>query len=457
MLYELLTTLEQTPALKQKEALVASYRDNEEVKRMFRLALDPRVLFNTTRFPDHGSEPMKVGTWKDVLDKIEGIANEQPRGNALASALEELVSGLTSEQYLVAKRIVLKDLRCNTGETITNKVWKGLIPEWPYMGAKSDNPKNRLGLKIEKGALVQDKCDGMFCNVVCVEGYHPSFITRQGNVITLIDGSPIVDEAFHLPKGVWHGELRVLDIKANQWLPRHIGNGIIKQGLDGGTIELPPDTEIIFTAWDYCPYDEWCAGEWKKPYSSRFNFVNATLAGLEYSSYRVVRSRSVNNWMEANAFYQMVLEEGGEGAIVKRLDGKWKDGKPSWQVKMKVEETCDMLVVGVVPHTKKEGLIGALIVTSDPMPDGGGLVLEAQCGGLMEEAMQKGEEFWLHRVIRMKYNALSPYGRFDHPRVDNGHPNPKPFACVREPGSKPNTAQEIKDNYAAATGGTNKE
>ena len=40
---------------------------------------------------------------------------------------------VSSENAEVIKKIIQRDLRCGVSEATANKVWKGLIPEYPYM------------------------------------------------------------------------------------------------------------------------------------------------------------------------------------------------------------------------------------------------------------------------------------------------------------------------------------
>lgn len=443
--YQLLIALKNTPSLKSKEALL---RDNSSdiLKSYLTLALSPRVVFNVSKAPEQTTEG-SIDSTAMVVRRLAHIIQDGLRGKDLESCITECMKNFTKESYYVFSRALEKDLDCNVGSTIVNKVWPGLIPDHPYQGAKSDTTANRVKVGIEKGCMAQEKCDGMYCDMVNAPDGVTVF-TRIGNTINMDGQYALLREVSLMPHGVYQGELRVRDLDSGNYLPRHIGNGMIRKGLKGGVIELPELALLTFCAWDYISdKSAWEAGKFSTPYSTRFTALMENVNNVWDSCHvSVVYSRQVSSWPEAANFYGRILARGGEGAIIKRLDGKWKSGKPSWQVKMKVEESCDMLVVGVKPHSKRPGCVGALEVRSF-----GDEPLMASCGGLMDEAQEHDAAFWVGKVVRMKYNALSPYGRFDHPRVDNGVP-PVWDACIRESGSKPNTAEEIKENYKRATG-----
>ena len=46
------------------------------------------------------------------------------------------------------------------------------------------------------------------------------------------------------------------------------------------------------------------------------------------------------------------LERGLEGTILKDSEGEWKDGKPNWQVKMKLDMNVDLRIIGFEMGTK---------------------------------------------------------------------------------------------------------
>ncbi|MBU1040212.1 MAG: hypothetical protein KKF77_03820 [Proteobacteria bacterium] len=156
-LHTLLTELRSTASLKEKEAIVATYKHHELVKRYLYLTLSPKVLFYTTSTPKQGTVfSCKSDKW--LVDTLADIADEKIRGAALAKYLHDVACVTSAEDYEVFSCAIEKDLRCNVGATIVNEVWPKLIEEHPYMGAKSDTADNRVG-SLE-GKLSQLRKDG---------------------------------------------------------------------------------------------------------------------------------------------------------------------------------------------------------------------------------------------------------------------------------------------------------
>ena len=470
MLYELLSELQQTPGKKAKVELIKEHHDSMLVKTMFLWAVDPRFVFNIgkktlPKYEDMGyiaDRPMY--TYTDMIDILQYILNNKPRGKKLDTTLNAIMCLCTCEQWEVFSRIVLKDLKCGVGDGTVNKVWPDLIYISPYMGALSDTRKHRDALHIEDGAYVQLKCDGAFMNVIVgsdsmlVEG---EWLTngvktvytcpRWGRPIYIPQSAPLYDALLNLPIGVYHGELVFRDDSYdNGYLPRHVGNGLFNSlEIEGGFMEQDDRRlDMQFIAWDVVSSGVFY-GHRKSDtdYAHRFAELGTAIpkANDYAESVTIVPSSFVTSWEEADQLYQATLARGFEGCVVKRADNMWKSGKPASQVKMKVEVSCDMLYTGIVPHSKHPELTGSLIVES-ACGD-----LQATCGGLTKEAMAHGVDFWRGKVVRMKFNALSPYGRFDHPRVHNGSPAVWD-GCVRERDARPNTKYDIEEIYNAAIG-----
>lgn len=156
-LHTLLTTLRSTDSLKEKEAIVATYKHNELVKRYLYLALSPKVLFYTTSTPKQ-TLVGDINLSSTVVECLEALHQDKTRGLHLATYLQDISYMMSPEAYEAFCCAIKKDLRCNVGATIVNKVWPKLIEEHPYMGAKSDTADNRV-CSLE-GKLSQLRKDG---------------------------------------------------------------------------------------------------------------------------------------------------------------------------------------------------------------------------------------------------------------------------------------------------------
>jgi ATP-dependent DNA ligase len=113
----------------------------------------------------------------------------------------------------------------------------------------------------------------------------------------------------------------------------------------------------------------------------------------------------VYTYDEAMSHFQDILATGQEGTILKDIKGTWKDGKPNWQIKMKLEMDVDLRIVGFNYGTgKNEHVISSVNAES---ADG---KLFTRPTGMNESLMQhitENQESLMGTIIEVKCSGLS--------------------------------------------------
>jgi len=82
-----------------------------------------------------------------------------------------------------------------------------------------------------------------------------------------------------------------------------------------------------------------------RPYEERLAQLEAIIKEKQPTRIDLIESRIVTTFREAMEHFQEALALDLEGTIVKDLEGAWKDGKPNWQVKMKLDMNIDLKTV----------------------------------------------------------------------------------------------------------------
>lgn len=178
------------------------------------------------------------------------------------------------------------------------------------------------------------------------------------------------------------------------------------------------ESKIVYSAWDAITLDEYFDNASSRPYEERYDVACDIVATIDHPSIRMVEYIPVLTFEEAMKDFQDKIRAGEEGTILKSLKGTWKHGKPVWQIKMKLEMTVDMKIIGFndgTEGTKYEGSVGSLrcasfddIVFADPsgIKDDErdmfnadresfiGKIVEVKCCGLSEDA--DGNKSLLH-------------------------------------------------------------
>lgn len=408
-----------------KMSILKEYKDNELLVKVLYLSCSRRVKFYIKQIPDYPTPRGEMGL--DVaLNSLSALSEREVTGHNAISYLSHLLSSVSEDSAKVLERVVTKDIKIGMGTTNINKVIPGLIEKTPYMGAKSHSEKLVDNL-FKKGQVVSDiKMDGRYCNAVIRSG-EVDLESRQGE-ITHVGYASFMNQLSKLPDCVLNGELTISGME------RYEANGIIASIVDiekkreerteaetnkkvEAFIKKHGDYQslldrIVYTVWDTITVEEYFNKKSDTKYSKRREnlkeLLNSTLLSVnEESRLNLIESLIVSNKAEASRHFKEALDRGLEGTILKSLDGGWKDGKPTTQVKMKLEINLDLKIVGFnygTKGTKNENVISTLQTESSC-----GLLKTNPAG--MDEAMMnfvtENQESLLNTIVEIRCCGLS--------------------------------------------------
>jgi ATP-dependent DNA ligase len=444
----ILDEISSEPGKNQKIAILGKYQDNELLKRVLYMANSGRVKFYIKKIPEYTRKVEQTNTLDFVINELDHISRREVTGNDALRFLSDLLATLNPNDAYVIERIIEKDLKIGMDSSI-NKVFKNLIEDTPYMGAVSFDEKKARKL-FDKGAKAysQVKMDGRYCNATIKDG-EVYLESRQGEP-TIVTGAKFLEELALLNDVVLNGELTM------DFTPRYESNGIIASIIDicgkrGERTEQENSkklsvfeskhgnfeealAKIRYTVWDMITVDEYNAASSKTPYNTRLKNLEGVLFGNEQmlSMVSIVENREVNTFEEAMEHFKEMLGRNEEGTILKAQTGEWKDGKPIWQIKLKLELTLDLVITGFNYGTK--GTKNEHVVSSLNAETSCGL-LKTRPQGLKEDLMKEiteNQESLLGTIIEVKCSGLSfdntgayslLYPAFKHFRDDKGTAN----------------------------------
>lgn len=406
MINQIFETLASDNSRNFKIDYLNQHKDNEVLKRVCLLALDPYTQFFIRKIPSYTHIENVDINLTEAMDQLALLSSRTITGNAAIEHLKNILSNLPANKAKVIERIIEKDLKCGVSESTVNKVWPGLIPEYPCMLASAYEDK--LVHKVKWPAFVQLKMDGMRFNAIVKNGVC-EFRSRNGKLIdipsTLIS-TPFVHMArFWGCDMVFDGELLIVDIDSKP-LDRKTGNGILNKAVKG-TMSAQEALDVRATLWDAIPLENFEAGKFDEPYHIRIAKLSNALSDMKDKSgvgylTQLVWHQEVNNQQDAQALFEKFLGEGQEGIILKTRDGIWEDKRAKHQIKFKGEFECDLICTGWEEGTgKNQGRLGAL-------------QLESACGklkvgvgsGLTDADRDNIKQDVVGKIITVKYNAI---------------------------------------------------
>lgn len=409
MIKDILDDLASNNSRLYKEKILALNQNNETLKRVLNLALNPFVNFYIRKIPEYAPNlnVRKQDSLDTALNRLDLLSDRTLTGNAGIDHLSIILGSVCVADAQVIERIIGKDLRCGVSEATVNKIWPGLIPSYPCMLASAYDQK--LVDRVTWPAFAQVKMDGMRFNAI-VRGNKVEFRSRNGKEIN------IPNPNFEIPfrtmaewygvDMVFDGELMVVDA-AGKMLDRKTGNGILNKAVKG-TMSAKEALDVRATVWDAITLTGFEAGVERVAYMDRLPKLYNCLSDVQKKMLplgqyvRLVETQSVQNEYEARRMFEQLLAEGQEGIILKTRDGIWENKRSKTLIKFKGELECDLRVVDWEEGTGKN--VGRL----------GALVLESACGGLRvnvgtgfsdadRDSITAGNS--IGRICAVKYNA----------------------------------------------------
>lgn len=380
----------------QKIEVLNKYKDFPLLKEVIYLALSRRVKFYIRQIPEVSEHSGKYSL-RESLGALQALSSRTLTGNQAKDFLKETLEKSSSQNADILCRIIDKDLKIGIATTNTNKVFPKLIEKTPYMGAIPFS-KEAVESLLEEGEIYsQVKMDGRYVNAMIRHG-EVDLESRDGEITELPGNCFLVRELKAFPIDcVLNGELTI------PGLPRYVSNGIIasiisiskkqKQGIDT-TIELAKfeckygyfkaaANSISLTTWDLITVPQYFEMKADVHYSTRFQYLKDFLRKENFTRIRIVRSKKVTSYEEVMDHFYRNLKSGEEGTIVKSLKGFWKNGKPKYQVKIKIELSVEMEIIDFNYGTGKNSEVISSIITQSSC----GKVITTPAG-MNEETME---------------------------------------------------------------------
>lgn len=397
MILQILNELASTSSRLEKEAIILREKNNKLLKRVYFLAYDPFTQFYQRKIPKYNPNTNPIGDNLDwgMEQLVTMLASRKVTGNAAIEHLQYVLENVSDKNALVLERIIGKDLKCGASDSTANKIWPGLVHDYPCMLASGYDEK--LVAKIKWPAFAQLKMDGMRFNAIVKDG-KCEFRTRNGKEVNLLGNLEAEFIALAAGKNtVFDGELVVMDEENWQYLDRQTGNGILNKAVKG-TITPELANQVCATLWDIIPYEDFQNSISKHAYKHRFALLEAM--HLDSGKIRIVSNQIVANIEEARTLFERYLAEGQEGIILKDSMGLWENKRSRGQIKFKGELECDLKIVGIQEGTGKYvGKIGAYICESE---DG---ILKCDVGSGFKDDQRIIDQSVIGKVIAVKYNA----------------------------------------------------
>lgn len=365
-IYEILTTLAETSKTNVKASILQDNKDNNVLSTVFERALNPTVNYYIKKIPIYTQISSELSL-SEAITMLDKLSNRTYTGGEGIQHLKNILSRVSSEDASIVERIIKRDLRCGVNTATVNKIWKDLIPEFPYMRCSSLSSSKIKTWDYSNGVISQLKADGRYNNGNKVKSGEVELLSRSGIPLPNEKFTGVVDtlNQYFDDNTQTHGEFLVM--RDGKILDREISNGIMTSISKGG--DFGPGEEAVYLIWDQIPLSESLPGnKYHVKYSERLENLKRQCAQIpeDHKYIQIIETRIVYNVDEAIEHFEEMLRLGLEGTVLKHPDAIWEDTTSKFQVKLKLEvDDVDLEIVGFNEgNGKNKELFGSILCRS---------------------------------------------------------------------------------------------
>jgi hypothetical protein len=370
-LYTILNQLAATSGTNDKQIILESNKDNQELKEYLKLAIDTRIRFNVSALPEYELQGNVTELpWNSFVAMAVMLWNKDATGNTALVLIENVLGGCTVEQNQWLRWCLQKDTaRLGVGRKLVNKVWPGLVLDFKCSLASPED-------EIEKfdwsgGAIMELKLNGIRTIIVVRNGKVEDVYGRSGLPIVnfkffadVIEQVCINDD---FPQNfVLDGEVHVNNSLENTMslfgfdLTKTIEDftnpktGKVSKGWtdyqERKAEILQFQNEAEYCIFDYLTIEEWDNQKGTVPYNERWEKVClfvSDMGVLELDCYfNKPWHYDCDGLLGAVAISKDFIESGFEGGILKTLNHLYSFKRDRNWVKFKEEVETDVQVIG---------------------------------------------------------------------------------------------------------------
>ena len=326
-------------------------------------AYNPFYTFNIRQVPETEGLTGQPNPWTKFWGLLEALRTRSSTGNRAREAIESMSQQFDSDEWNnLARRVMIKDLRCGISEKTLNKVLgktEYKIPVFTCQLAQdsTDQPKKLKGVK-----RLEVKLDGVRVLAV-VDGSNVTLFSRNGkefaNFPQIADA--IEDARKHFQWGRGTGGRFVLDGEI-------VGESFQKLMKQAHRKSDAQTDGMVYHIFDILPLDSLQEGHCNIQQYKRIEWIESARDRLlETPCLRIMNGLDVDlDTAEGhdimNRFAQDAVAEGFEGIMIKSMDAPYECKRSDFWMKWKPTISVDLNIVGFEEGTgRNAGRLGAII------------------------------------------------------------------------------------------------
>ncbi len=357
-------------------------------------AYNPFYTFNVKQVPETVGLTGRDNPWPRFWALLEDLRTRGISGHRARDAIQECAEQFDSDEWNgLARRVLIKDLRCGVSEKTINKVvgkTEYKIPVFSCQLAQdsTDQPKKLRGIK-----RLECKLDGVRVLAV-VSGGACTLYSRNGKEFENFPqiAEAILDQRKAFQHGRGTGGHFVLDGEI-------VGESFQKLMKQAHRKSDAQTDGMVYHIFDILPLDSFKEGHWNAQQYKRIEWLESARSILseETACLRIMNGLDVDlDTSEGHDIMRRYAEdavaEGFEGIMIKSMDAPYECKRSDFWMKWKPTITVDLKIVGFEQGTgRNENRLGAIICEGEDH----GRHIRVNVGSGLSDSDR--DEYWLAR------------------------------------------------------------
>jgi DNA ligase 1 len=331
------------------------------------LALNPYFVYGVKQVPESKDLTDRPNPWVRFWALCESLRTRSITGGNARLAIQDLMQEFDSEQWNgLARRVLIKDLRCGVSEKTINKVCRN--SEWviPTFECQLAQDSEDQAAKMQGKKRLECKLDGVRVLAVCYSGSETvNLFSRNGKSFNNFG---------HIEQ-----ELIPLIKRMSQRMFGHLTDFVLDGEIVGKSFQDlmkqaqrkrdADASDSVYHVFDVMPREDFYRGHWNSQQWKRLEKLELIENTLKENTQSVRTMPGIDVDLDTaegrdtmHQFAQASVEQGYEGIIIKDINAPYECKRSSFWLKWKPTITVDLNIIGFEEGTgRNQGRLGAII------------------------------------------------------------------------------------------------
>lgn len=388
-------------------ALKAALKEHDTplLRKVLRYALDPHKVYGIKQLPalpqSYTNDDREDAWLAYLFPLLDKLTARNVTGNAARNEVAAILSVVSARQLTWMQRVLLKDLRLGLDVKTVNSVLGAFIPTFEV--ALADKFKHVS--QVTFPCVLSVKYDGKrTVSFVPPDRGDVEMLSRNGKP----EQTPYahIREQVHAMRDPFE---RLGVIRRDEVL---VLDGELMFGMFGS--RKAQESNADYVVFDALSMRAWTEKRCTRTQLTRSAQVKGAALFAQQTHIKHEECYIAENMEQVYWLYEQVLANGGEGVMIKDINGTYVWDRSSNWLKMKPVEDADLVVIDAFEGLKEstKGMLGGLVV------DFNGVRVDVGNGF----SKKQRQEWWpdyahlLGKTIEVRYTEVTPDGSLRFPR-----------------------------------------